>query len=305
VGELEGIVQRMIEAGESEEAIAMVVREFPQAEPSGVMSDEAWAALPVGQKMQNVLQWGGKALASAFLPGEVGQQAAENPGTTLAGAALPAFLGGAARFAPAAGAAVSRALQNPLISGGVGALEGYRQGGIGGAVIGGGLGVSGGTHTGRFLDRVGLGQKAPKPTLPPGARLNKTPAKTSTLEDELASVLRERPPTGRDVGLSHPTGGGFTVPPKVPRAPTTPQQSMFDEIQARNIDWRTTDAVPIDAIKRDMSRGGSIIEAGESQVGLAEQLAKILKSRTPEALAEADRLARAIRQRGHITAKSH
>jgi hypothetical protein len=85
---------------------------------------------------------------------------------------------------------------------------------------------------------------------------------------------------------------------------TTPQQALKNEISSR-IDWRTTDAVPIDAIKRDMSRGGSIIRAGESVPGLADELARILKSRTPEALKEADEVARALRQRQHITAKSH
>jgi hypothetical protein len=90
------------------------------------------------------------------------------------------------------------------------------------------------------------------------------------------------------------------TPATPPPAATPTAKSFTDELNKR-IDWRITDAVPIDAIKRDITRGGSIIEAGESQVGLAERMAKAMKANNVE---EAARLAAAIRQRGHITAKS-
>jgi hypothetical protein len=60
------------------------------------------------------------------------------------------------------------------------------------------------------------------------------------------------------------------------------------------IDWRTTDAVPIDAIRRP-----GILEAGESRVGLGEELAQVLKAGD---LGRASELAKAIRQRMHIAA---
>ena len=71
---------------------------------------------------------------------------------------------------------------------------------------------------------------------------------------------------------------------------------------AKRIDWRSVDAVPIDAIARDVSRGGTILEAGESQIGLGEQLANLLKSPSTDKAAEVERIAKALRQRMHIRA---
>lgn len=87
-----------------------------------------------------------------------------------------------------------------------------------------------------------------------------------------------------------------------PKAPTSPQEALLQELMAREIDWRTTDAVPLDAIKRDITQGGTILEAGESQIGLGERLAQAIKNaaKDPKAAAEAERLARALRQRMHI-----
>jgi hypothetical protein len=85
--------------------------------------------------------------------------------------------------------------------------------------------------------------------------------------------------------------------------------ALARELLARDPDWRTVDAVPIDAITRDVSRGGSILEAGESQIGLMSRLTDALKAQkggkvSPAQVAEAEMLARALRQRKHITAKS-
>ena len=97
------------------------------------------------------------------------------------------------------------------------------------------------------------------------------------------------------------------------RGAGTAQDALRQELSARDIDWRTTDAVPIDAITRDITRpGGSIIEAGESRIGLGERLAEALKlaeqAKTPAAaeaaLTEARRLAAAARQRMHIASKA-
>jgi hypothetical protein len=54
-----------------------------------VMSDEDWAALSPGEKMRNILTWGGKAIASSFGMGAPGMEAVEHPKTTLATAAIP------------------------------------------------------------------------------------------------------------------------------------------------------------------------------------------------------------------------
>lgn len=86
-------------------------------------------------------------------------------------------------------------------------------------------------------------------------------------------------------------------------APQAAPSSMVEELLKREIDWRTTDAVPIDAIARDISRGGTILEAGESQIGIGERLAAAMKGAAKgdaKAAAEAELLARALRQRMHI-----
>jgi hypothetical protein len=254
VDELEGIVQRMIEAGESEEAIAAVIQGFP-----AFAEGEAKAAAPKNPDMipieQRTLQQAADAAPDML------REWATQVGPLVAGSGL---MKGASKVAPWA----LSVLDNPIGGATVGTIVGGLTGGPVGALTGGVAGYTGGGRVVGGLRRA------------------------------LGKSNSQRMTRGMSQAAKAPAPA-----PAVPQA--TPQQALQKEIQARNIDWRTTDAVPIDAIKRDMSRGGSIIEAGESQVGLAEQLAKILKSRTPEALAEADRLARAIRQRGHITAKSH
>lgn len=82
-----------------------------------------------------------------------------------------------------------------------------------------------------------------------------------------------------------------------PAAPAASGDALVRELLAREPDWRNVDAVPIDAIKRK-----GIIEAGESRVGLSERMAELLKQKTPDSLAEAERLAKALRQRMHISA---
>jgi hypothetical protein len=84
-------------------------------------------------------------------------------------------------------------------------------------------------------------------------------------------------------------------------APSVGRDAFAREILKREPNWRTVDAVPVDAIKRDVSRGGSIIEAGESRIALGERLAAAVKKGDQ---AEIERLAKAIRQREHISGKT-
>lgn len=96
--------------------------------------------------------------------------------------------------------------------------------------------------------------------------------------------------------------GPMTAMSDVPSSVRTMGAGADDAAQAAQsmqrgsgIDWRTTDAVPIDAMKRS----GTILEAGESRIGLAEQLAEAMKTNN---LGRAAELAKAIRQRMHIGA---
>lgn len=53
------------------------------------MTDEQWATLSPGDKLRNMMQWGGKAIAGMTGMGSAGREAVESPKTTLALAALP------------------------------------------------------------------------------------------------------------------------------------------------------------------------------------------------------------------------
>jgi hypothetical protein len=69
--------------------IGMLAPDTMTAPPAAGMTDEQWAGLSAGEKLRNVLQWGGKAIASMTGMNEAGREAFENPGTTLALAAVP------------------------------------------------------------------------------------------------------------------------------------------------------------------------------------------------------------------------
>ena len=51
------------------------------------MSEEQWAGMSAGEKMRNVLQWGGKAITGMT---GIDRSAVESPTLTLAGAVAPA-----------------------------------------------------------------------------------------------------------------------------------------------------------------------------------------------------------------------
>jgi len=88
------VITDMVNAGESDEDIDAVVQSMkaspssPTGQTSGFMPDEDWAKLSGGEKIQNVLKWGGKAIGGAFL-GPGASEAVENPKTFLASAAIP------------------------------------------------------------------------------------------------------------------------------------------------------------------------------------------------------------------------
>ena len=123
-----------------------------------MVSDEQWAALSPAEKMQGLLKAAGYGLTSMMGMGDAGRQAVDNPGTTLATAAAPVVIGAAARsavpyVAPTA-RALATALENRFVSGGIGAVEGYRQGGVPGAVIGAATGGTFGPRAGRELRKT-------------------------------------------------------------------------------------------------------------------------------------------------------
>lgn len=216
------------------------------------------------------------------------EETKRHPVQTLAMLAIPGTLGVASRYGPPAvrsgATALSSFLAKPAVGATIGAAEGYRQNGITGAAIGGLAGASGSTKVGEFLKRVGLNgpDRVAQGMSQAGAAAKPT---TTTLPPALAALMR---------GAKYDELAAIVKPPA---APSTPAAALQREVMARQgpIDWRTTDAVPIDA----MTRKG-IIEPGESRVGLAERMAQAMKAQD---LQEAERLARALRQRMHISEK--
>ena len=95
-------------------------------------------------------------------------------------------------------------------------------------------------------------------------------------------------------------GGGDTPDAPAPVAPTPAPKpapsTLAQELLMREPDWRTVDAVPINALD---AKG--ILEPGESRVGLAERAAMASKAGNA---AEVEALLKALRQRMNISHKS-
>lgn len=127
------------------------------AENAGMKPMPSHGEPTTAENLRSVLQWGGNVVSGMLGMGSVGRAAVENPGTTLATAALPLGLGAAARsaipyVAPAA-RTTAAALENPWVSGGVGAVEGWRRGGPEGAALGALTGGAFGPRAARELRR--------------------------------------------------------------------------------------------------------------------------------------------------------
>ena len=153
---------------------------------------------------------------------------------------------------------------HPSISTAAGAITGGMHGGIEGALVG----LAGGRAAPGLL-------------------------KLLTRSGKLAEALRQAAPEAATAAKA-----------AAPIAEAAVENPLARELLKRMPDWRTVDAVPIDAIARDISRGGTILEAGESQIGLAEQLARLLKTPSVDKAAEVERIAKALRQRMHIRARA-
>lgn len=268
-------------------------------------TEAEWAAMPVGEKMRNVLQVAGKAIGGAFFPGGAGAAAVDHPVATLATAAVPGVLSVAGKYGgPAIRATaetVGNVLSKPTVGAGIGAAEGYRRNGVEGAVMGAAAGYTGSSATGRLLQRLGLNEAIPASSaanttasqrMVQGMSQAATPPHLDP--DALLEAAIQRGIAKGEASLAARTA---PQPPPIPTASPKAASSLEQEILARisaEPDWRSVDAVPINAMK---TKG--IVEPGESRVGLAERMAQAMKTDP----AEAERLAKALRQRMHISAK--
>lgn len=187
-------------------------------------------------------------------------------------------------------------LSKPGVGATIGAAEGYRNGGdLSSTVIGG---ITGATVSSQLRGARG-GATASRAVHPVAEKMSQAaPTKSA---DEMGAQAMARINAILDDVKARPIATSVAKPPTAPPAAAQPS-TLVDELMKRQINWRTTDAVPIDAIKRDISQGGTILESGESMIGLSERLARAMKNAAtdPKAAAEAEMLARAIRQRMHI-----
>ncbi len=189
------------------------------------------------------------------------------------------------------GASVAaKVLGNPWVNGGIGAEEGYRHGGVRGALAGAvtGYGISrglGALSGGSSVDVAGGMSQAGR------AAAESVSDRTGVRVPMLDALMR---------GASADELAAM-VTPKAAAAPVaqTGQAALASQLAAREalarpINWRTTDVTPI---KRP---GANIILGEESTPGLLEMLQDALLAKDAPL---AEKLQKAIRQRSHITGK--
>jgi hypothetical protein len=206
------------------------------------------------------------------------------------------------RGGQALGAGAMRVMENPI----AGALAGGTAGAAGtlpgvpagwrGAVIGG-IGGAGGASTfrsmmhGSGIGRALEGLRQVSRTAPTEATTLSPPANASGTAFTPGAI----PPPRAGQPSAAPRSAAPTG------AATVTREQIARELLAREPDWRTVDAVPVDAMARSITqKGGNIHIAGDSRVGLAERIAQALKDGQVQ---EAERLAQALRQRMHVAAK--
>ena len=80
-------IRALVARYDARQSRAAETRPPAPARPSAGMSEEQWAGMSAGEKMRNVLQWGGKAIAGMT---GIDRSAVESPTLTLAGAVAPA-----------------------------------------------------------------------------------------------------------------------------------------------------------------------------------------------------------------------
>ena len=245
--QLEVIVQRMLEAGESEENIATVIQSAPQAAPrqatpppaqatAGMMPQSTAAGDPMqpgAQKIHDALSWTGKMLGGAFM-GPAGARAVESPTATLAGAAVPGLGRAVAPFAKPAAQGVARVAGSGLTELGrsqIMSLGGALGGGVPG-MIAGSLARPAMRSAGRALTRFGakptgtptLGPLASAQPIAPAASAEGTQVeqlyralarkaiRTPAEEQQFQQLAKIVGPRASQVGLSFASGGKTGIP---------------------------------------------------------------------------------------------
>ena len=282
--QLKAIIDSAVADGLSDEDIDLIVQEHQTRQTAA-------PAITGEQRRAQTLKQLGSEL-NLDKAGEQWQHVKDHPIETGLQLAIPGVMGAAAKYGGPLMKGAAAAAASPTGQSVIGAISGGYYGGIPGAIAGGMSGYGTGKATNTLTDMLTryMGKSAASKEMIAG--MSKAGA---DIADDLPPALKALMNGGNADDLA----AAVSKPVAKAAQPAT-RQALENELTKR-IDWRITDAVPIDAIKRDVSRGGSIIEAGESQIGLAERLAQLMKTPTPVAIQEATELAKALRQRGHIT----
>ncbi len=181
-------------------------------------------------------------------------------------------------------------LSSPWVSGGIGAIEGGRRGGVTGAIAGGAAGVGGAKIAGQ------IGAKLAAPDVAGGMSAAGRAAEagpTLARARELERLLKSGSLDDLQAFLG-PRAVAPVATAAAPAASALESELMAREMLARPINWRTTDVTPI-------KRPGANIHFGEeSTPGLLKLLQDALMAKNKPL---AEKLQTAIRQRSHITGK--
>lgn len=147
--------------------------------------------------------------------------------------------------------AAGETLEQPVVGGLLGAMEGVSRKGLTPSVLLDAAGGAAGGHVlGRLMKRVG--GSPPNPANKGGTLRPRTPPPDALGPRGLEQILTEgRAPSAATIAPSSPSGGGFTVPPSQPNAGgrlggrSTPQPSIEAQIESAISGARTPQAVDV------------------------------------------------------------
>lgn len=226
-------------------------------------------------------------------------QAAEDLPWAVGGAAvsafLPGFLSKVAPYAPRAAQAVAKVASSPTTYGATGAVEGYRRGGLWGALTGGASGYGLAKGLGALSGGGGPDVAAGMSQAGRAATAAKSVSAQAGVEVPMLDALQRGASFDEMLALAQGQAPKAAVSASAaPAASTIESELMARQTLEKPINWRTQDVTPI------KKPGPGIHFGEESTPGLLKMLQDALVSKNKTL---AQQIETAIRQRSHITGK--